>query len=167
MSPEQVTAYLGLGSNMGNRQENLDKTLDFLSQKLRLEKVSPIYETEPVGNINQPLFLNLVCQVYTSLAPINLLTLAKGIESKLGRVSRSNDPRPIDIDILFYGDQVINTPELTIPHPRLVERAFVLVPLSKIAPDLRHPVNGKTIKELLAGLTEIQGVFKWEEDSKE
>jgi 2-amino-4-hydroxy-6-hydroxymethyldihydropteridine diphosphokinase len=160
---EPVVVYLGLGSNMGNRQDNLDKTLDFLSQRLRVGKVSSVYDTEPVGNTNQPRFLNLVCQVYTMLAPKELLTLAKGIESKLGRVlGKSNAPRPIDIDILFYGDQVIETPELVIPHPRLAERAFVLVPLVEIAPDLQHPVIGKTVKELLQGITEKQGVFKFE-----
>jgi len=160
---EAVTAYLGLGSNMGNRQDNLERALDFLSQRLRIEKVSSIYDTEPMGNVNQPRFLNLVCQVYTSLAPAALLALGKGIESKLGRVSgESNAPRPIDIDILFYGDEVIETPELIIPHPRLTGRAFVLVPLVQIAPELVHPVNGKTVRELLDELTEVQGVFEWE-----
>ena len=162
MKVEGVTAYLGLGSNMGERQDYLDRALDFLSQRLRIEKVSSIYDTEPVGNVNQPRFLNMVCQVYTSLAPMALLALGKGIESKLGRMSgKSNAPRPIDIDILFYGDQIIETPELVIPHPRLTERAFVLIPLAQIAPDLVHPVNSKTIKELLKGITEAQGVFKW------
>ena len=163
---EPVEVYLGLGSNMGNRQDNLDRALEFLSQRLRVDKVSSVYDTEPVGNPNQPHFLNLVCQVHTRLAPAGLLTLAKGIESKLGRaLGKSNAPRPIDIDILFYGDQVVETPELVIPHPRLAERAFVLVPLAEIAPDLRHPVTGKTVKELLQGLTETQGVFKfnWED----
>ena len=163
MSFESVTVYLGLGSNMGNRQGNLDKALDLLSQRLPVEQVSSIYDTEPVGNINQPHFLNLACQVYTRLAPKKLLTLVKGIELKLGRAPRtSNAPRPIDIDILFYGDQVIETPDLVIPHPRLTERAFVLVPLAEIAPDLVHPVSGKTARELLQGVTERQGVLKWE-----
>ena len=157
-----AAVYLGLGSNMGNRQENLERALGFLSQRLRVVKVSSIYDTEPEGNVDQPPFLNLVCQVYTRLAPTALLTLAKGIESKLGRTGKSNAPRPIDIDILFYDDQVMKTPELVIPHPRLAERAFVLVPLAEIAPDLIHPVSGKTIRELLNGVTEKQGVLKWE-----
>ena len=165
MSFELVMAYLGLGSNMRNRQDNLDKALDLLSQGLQVGQISSLYDTEPVGNINQPRFLNLVCQVYTRLAPPELLTLAKGIESKLGRASGThNAPRPIDIDILFYGDQVIETAELVIPHPRLAERAFVLIPLAEIAPDLVHPVSGETVKELMRAVTKVQGVFKWEND---
>ncbi|MBA7559872.1 Bifunctional folate synthesis protein [subsurface metagenome] len=161
---EPVVVYLGLGSNMGNRQSNLDKALDFLLQRLRMEKISPVYETEPIGNIDQPRFLNQVCKAYTRLNPMGLLALAKGIESKLGRVSTKPDtPRPVDIDILFYGDQVIESPQLVIPHPRLTERAFVLVPLADIAPELRHPVNGKTVKSLLEGVKDRQGVFEWED----
>lgn len=137
--------------------------MGFLSQRLRVEKISSVYDTEPVGNINQPRFLNLVCQAYTRLVPIELLRLAKGIESKLGRTfNEPNTPRPIDIDILFCGQQVIEIPELIIPHPRLAERAFVLIPLAEIAPDLVHPIVGKTVKELLKGVSDRQGVFKWE-----
>jgi GTP cyclohydrolase-4 len=159
---EKVLAYLSLGSNMGDRQGNLERAIDLLSQRLKVNNVSSIYDTEPVGDINQPRFLNLVCQVNTRLAPEALLALAKGIESKLGRTSKSGAPRPIDIDILFYGDQVMNMPGLAIPHPRLAERAFVLVPLAEIAPDFSHPVSGKTMSELLIEVTETQGVLKWE-----
>ncbi len=163
VSSEPETVYLGLGSNLGNRGANLDRALEFLSQRLQVKKVSSVYDTEPVGNVEQPRFLNLVCQVFTRLAPMELLTLAKGIESKQGRTfGKVNAPRPIDIDILFYGNQVVETPTLLIPHPRLAERAFVLVPLAEIAPDLVHPVSGKTVKELLDGVKEKQGVFKWE-----
>lgn len=163
MSTESVRVYLSLGSNMGKRQENLDRALDLLTQRLRVAKVSSVYDTEPVGNINQARFLNQVFEAYTRLAPVELLTLAKGIEMKMGRTGKSYDPRPIDIDILLYGDQVIDTPELTIPHPRLHERAFVLIPLTEIAPTLVHPVRGKTIEELTTELTtEVQGVFRWE-----
>ena len=159
---ESVTAYLGLGSNLGERRAYLERALEFLAQRLRLERVSSIYDSEPVGNIEQPRFLNLACQTSTTLSPAGLLALAKGIEAKMGRTGGTGTPRQIDIDILFYGDQVIQTPELVIPHPRLTERAFVLVPLVEIAPDLAHPLNGKTVRELLAALKEAQGVFKWE-----
>jgi len=163
VSSEVVTVYLGLGANMGSRQDNIDKALDYLAQRLRLGKVSSVYDTEPLGNVEQPRFLNLVCQVYTMLAPTALLALAKGIERKMGRLpGPSSAPRPIDIDILFCGDRVIETPELVIPHPRLTERAFVLIPLAEIAPELVHPASGKTIKELLKGVTGVRGVFKWE-----
>lgn len=163
MRNEPVAVYLGLGSNLGERQENLDRALGLLSQRLGSLQISSVYDTEPIGNINQPRFLNMVCQAYTGLAPMELLTLVKGIELKIGRApSKPNAPRPIDIDILFYGDQVIEAPELVIPHPRLTERAFVLVPLDEIAPDLVHPVNGKMVKELLERVKEKQGVFKWE-----
>ncbi len=159
---EAVAVYLGLGSNMGDRKENLDKALYFLAQRLRMGKVSSVYDTAPVGNIEQPRFLNLVCQAYTRLAPMALLALAKGIESKLGRTGKSNSSRPIDIDILLYDEQVIETTQLTIPHPRMTERAFVLVPLSEIAPDLVHPVSSKTVKELLENVSGKQGVLNWE-----
>jgi 2-amino-4-hydroxy-6-hydroxymethyldihydropteridine diphosphokinase len=110
----------------------------------------------------QPHFLNLVCQTATRLEPLALLKLAKGIETRLGRRGKSDAPRPIDIDILLYGEEVINTPELVIPHPRMAERAFVLIPLAEMAPDLVHPLLKKTIRELLKNITEKQGVLKFE-----
>jgi GTP cyclohydrolase-4 len=149
---------------MGNRQANLDMAISLLSQRMRMGSISSVYDTEPVGNVNQPRFLNMACQVFTTLPPQNLLIVAKAIESKLGRtlLQKSDMPRPIDIDILFYDNQVLKTPELTIPHPRLTKRAFVIVPLAEIAPDLVHPVTGKNIKDLLAETRGVQGVFKWD-----
>ncbi len=96
------------------------------------------------------------------MEPAGLLALAKGIESKLGRTGKSNAPRPIDIDILLYDEQVIETSALTIPHPKMTERAFVLIPLAEIVPDVVHPVSGKTIKELSEGVREKQGILKLE-----
>jgi 2-amino-4-hydroxy-6-hydroxymethyldihydropteridine diphosphokinase len=157
---DAVTAYLSLGSNLGNREDNLDMALKLLSQRMRLGKVSSIYDTEPIGNTAQPRFLNLACEVFTHLSPEGLLALAKGIERKMGRRGKSGEPRTIDIDILLYGDKVIETHDLTIPHPRKAERSFVLVPLAEIAPDLIHPVSQKKIKEMRDAIKEKQGVLK-------
>jgi len=166
MNVELVTAYLGLGSNIGDRRANLEKALEYLSQRMRLTGKSSIYDTEPVGNREQPRFLNMVCRVETMLKAPGLLVLAKAIERKQGRMpGRPNSPRPIDIDILFYGEETIRTPELTIPHPRLTQRAFVLVPLAEIAPALIHPVEKKTVSELLKEVKQgVQGVMKLEDD---
>jgi len=157
-----VNVYLGLGSNLGDRQHNLDEALELISQRVRLFEVSSTYDTEPVGNPDQPRFLNLVIRIQTRLAPLELLTLVKGIEAKLGRTKdKPNAPRSLDIDILFYGDQVIKNRQLVIPHARLTERAFVLVPLAEIAPKLIHPVSGKTAEKLLAELKQgVQSVLK-------
>jgi len=163
--PGVTAVYLGLGSNMGDRRASLDRAIEMLSQRLDVAEVSPVYDTEPVGNVDQPRFLNLVCKVRTRLAPMGLLTLVKGIESRMGRRDAGhNAPRLIDIDILFFGDEVIESPKLTIPHPRLEERAFVLVPLADIAPELVHPVSGKTVREMLDALQKgVQGVLRWEQ----
>lgn len=155
-------AHLGLGSNLGDREQNLAQALRLLSSKVTVDRASSVYETEPVGYGEQPLFLNAVCRVSTNLPPQELLILAKSIEAKLGRLpSFTNASRPIDVDILFYDDQIIETQDLTIPHPRLVERAFVLIPLAEIAPDLIHPGNGKSIAELASRFGESSTVRKW------
>lgn len=160
MASRQVIVYLGLGSNMGDRQVNLKKALELLSQRLQIGERSSVYDTDPVGVDNHPRYLNMACQAFTTLAPQGLLMIVKGIEQKLGRTGNSELPRPIDIDILLYGDHVIDTPTLVIPHPRMTERAFVLVPFAEIAPDQVHPVNGKTVKEMLANLGKVKGVYR-------
>jgi 2-amino-4-hydroxy-6-hydroxymethyldihydropteridine diphosphokinase len=160
VNSNMITAYLSLGSNLGERQSNLDQALKMISERMRLGKVSSIYDTEPVGMVNQPSFLNLACEVITRLTPEGLLALLKGIEQKMGRYSRSGEPRIIDIDIVLFGDQAVNIPGLIIPHPKMHERAFVLIPLAEIAPDFVHPVLKKTIKELDKAVKEVQGVMK-------
>lgn len=159
-----VSVYLSLGSNIGERQENLLKAVDYISQRMRVEKKSSIYDTAPLENPNQNRFLNMTCQVTTTIPAATLLSLFKGIENKMGRVpGPPNGPRPIDIDILLYGDDIINTPDLKVPHPRMLERAFVLVPLVEIAPDIVHPVQKRTIKELLTIVQSkgIQDIMKF------
>lgn len=160
------TAYLCLGSNLGDREKNLAQALTLLSEKAKLEKLSSIYETEPEGYKEQPLFLNMVCRITTNLTPWELLSLAKATESKMGRMpSFPNAPRSIDIDILFYDNKIIKTQNLTIPHPRLAERAFVLIPLAEIAPNLVHPELSKGIAELADNVEEYNGVRRWNQEA--
>jgi 2-amino-4-hydroxy-6-hydroxymethyldihydropteridine diphosphokinase len=156
-----ITAYVALGSNLGDREGNIRKALRLLSQRVRIEKVSSLYETKPEGFLSQPLFLNSVCQISTELDAEELLTLIKGIEKAMGRLpSFPNATRPIDMDILFYGDQIIYLPHLIIPHPRLKERAFVLVPLAEISPHLVHPQSGERVIDLLKKVSQ-EGVRLW------
>ena len=160
MSTGRTMIYLSLGSNMGSREDNLARAIELTADRMRVTKKSSVYDTAPV-DIPQPRFLNMVCEVSTTLPPAGLLVLLKGFELRLGRVpGQSGLPRPIDIDILFYGDAVLNTPDLTIPHPRAAEREFVLAPLAEIAPDFKHPVLKKTIKELLSAVAGKQDVVK-------
>ena len=156
-----VTIYLALGSNLGDRMGNLASAVERLSQKMTIKKVSSVYETEPVYYEEQPLYFNAVLSAVTELEPFALLRFVKSIESDLGRQpSFRNAPRLIDIDILFYGDLVVQTEELTIPHPGIVERAFVLAPLAEIAPELIHPVIHEKVEDLLAMVNGLGGVRK-------
>lgn len=156
-----VTAYLSLGSNMGNRQENLVQGLEFLKNcsGIDLVKVSSFYETEPVGYEDQDWFLNAVAEIATNLSPQELLGVVAEVEKELGRVRTIRwGPRTLDVDILFYGQELIVEENLEVPHPRIQERAFVLQPLAEIAPDLIHPYYGQTIEEMLENLAEPETV---------
>lgn len=165
-----AVAYLGLGANLGDRAATLRRALTLLAESLTVQRVSSLYETEPVGP-EQPLFLNATCQIETGLSPRELLALSKEIEQKVGRSPQAErwGPREIDIDILLYANDVIEAPGLTIPHPRMLERAFVLIPLAEIAPDLTYPGRAETIGELAAAIGD-EGVRKvaesgWERGS--
>ena len=143
--------FLGLGSNLGDREGNIVEALRHLNaNRIIVSRLSPVYETEPEGIADQPLFLNAVAEAQTTLFPRQLLACVKQIETAMKRKKTSkNGPRVIDIDILFYQSAVVKTEELEIPHPRLRERRFVLVPLADLAPDLRDPVTRRTVAELL------------------
>jgi len=147
---EMKTIYLSLGSNVGDRQANLRAAIERLRSELDVQRISPIYETEPVDFTDQRWFLNLAVEARTTLFPMRLLSRTQKIELALGRVRTApKGPRTIDIDILLYGSAVIRTARLEIPHPRMAERRFVLAPLADLAPELRHPVTGRSVREML------------------
>jgi 2-amino-4-hydroxy-6-hydroxymethyldihydropteridine diphosphokinase len=145
------TVYLALGTNLGDRPGNLQNAIAGLPPVVTVLESSPVYKTLPWGVTDQPAFLNMVIKAETHSEPLELLKQLKLLETRLGRLpSIRYGPRLIDIDLLFYDDLILNTAELTIPHPNLHERAFVLVPLSDLAPEFIHPVTGKTVRQLLA-----------------
>ncbi len=149
------TVHLGLGTNVGDRADNLRRAMALLGERLNVSAVSSVYETEPWGYTDQPRFLNMACAAEAEMAPAALLTFIQSVEQAVGREpSFRYGPRAIDVDILLWGDVVSESESLTIPHPALHERAFALAPLAEIAPDVQHPVVGKSVLELL---TDVPG----------
>ena len=146
------TAYLALGSNLGDREQHLDNAIEALATRsIEVVRKSSIYETAPMLLEDQPWFLNQVLEIKTSLFPRQLLHATQDVEHQLGRKRTiANGPRVIDLDILLYGRVIMSSGELTIPHPRLAERRFVLEPLAELVPRLRHPVSKRTMLDLLA-----------------
>jgi 2-amino-4-hydroxy-6-hydroxymethyldihydropteridine diphosphokinase len=143
-------AFLGLGSNVGDRQAHLGHAVSRLARATSVTGVSAVYETEPVGLRDQPRFLNMVVRLETELGPGELLQLARAIEAERGRARTvRNGPRTLDIDLLLYGDQRVRREGLTVPHPRMRDRAFVLVPLLELEPELTEPGTGRRYAELL------------------
>lgn len=154
MVPQKVRAYLSLGSNMGDREALLGHAVALLGERCGdVTAVSKTFETEPEGFRSPHLFYNIALALETALPPLDLLSVTQGIEKELGRTHKSRDgvysDRPIDIDLILYGDLILDTPELTVPHPRFRERLFVLKPLTEIASEAVDPVSEKKISELL------------------
>lgn len=154
--------HLAIGTNLGDRSRNLQSAMAAFPPGIKVLEKSPVYETPPWGVKDQPAFLNMVVMGETSLSPLSLLAYLKQIESTMGRIPTIRyGPRLIDLDILFYADLVLGSPGLAIPHPRLHERAFILVPLADLSPGLVHPVLGKTILDLL-GNVDTEGIMRYE-----
>jgi 2-amino-4-hydroxy-6-hydroxymethyldihydropteridine diphosphokinase len=156
----EKVVYLSLGSNMGEREDRLGQALEALErEEISITARSSIYETEPQDVTNQPWFLNMVVEAKTRALPLNLMNTLLRIEREIGRVRAAHmlrGPRPIDIDMLLFGNAVIAMPQLTVPHPRMLQRRFVLEPLLEIAPDLRHPVTREALRDHLAATREQQ-----------
>ena len=162
--------HLSLGSNLGDRFAQLRKALEMLPDAgIQVTRLSSFYRTQPVDFHPQPWFANCVAEAQTDLLPLGLLRRLKTIERALGRPAGgvAKGPRTIDIDILLYGDAVVNSAELTIPHPRLAARRFVLVPLAEIAPEVRHPVTQLTVREMLASTNDHSRVMRLDKGNRE
>ena len=149
--------YLGLGTNLGDKEANLDMAMEEIRKRVgEILSLSAYYITEPWGFDSKNAFLNAVCKVSTSLSPLDVLLTTQSIEKDLGRMKKSVNgqysDRPIDIDILLYDDIVLDSPNLTIPHPLMHKRTFVMEPLTEIAPELVHPVLHKCMKEIMKGM---------------
>jgi 2-amino-4-hydroxy-6-hydroxymethyldihydropteridine diphosphokinase len=156
-----ATVFIALGTNLGDRLATIRSASDDLRRLGDRVALSSIYETEPVGYADQPSFLNAVARLDTQLTPEELLAALLRIETAHSRVRTfRNAPRTLDLDLLLYDDVVLASPELTVPHPRMQERAFVLAPLAEIAPGVRHPLLDKTATAMLADLGPVQGVVK-------
>ena len=163
MNENLASVYLSLGSNLGDREINLLKAIEQLPPLVNVVKKSQVYETEPWGYLDQPKFLNQVLQVKTALSPLELLLYLQEIEKSLGRmVDIRFGPRKIDIDILIYGDLIIDLKNLIIPHKRMTERAFVLVPLGELCPDLIVPGTELSISKFLETI-DTDGVYLYQE----
>jgi len=153
--------FIGIGANIGPVRENFAKALKSIEKRARVVSVSSLYESNPVGPQDQPKFTNAVIKVETELAPFELLDRLKEIEREIGRKKTKRwGPRVIDLDIIFYGDLVINTDSLVIPHPRAHERRFVLEPLLEIEPTAWHPAKDMAVKDICSGLGDSQAISK-------